>query len=144
MKMKNSIWNLVWVCLLCSCNSWLDIKLINPSEESELFRTERGFSEALAGVYYDMSAAGLYGQTLSFGMLDVMSRTYDYSRVPNAMKIFRDYDYEDKDMEAYIYSICMLYMLILQPSIIYWSGVIKMLLSCRMPGVIRSGVRHWH
>ena len=76
MKMKNSIWNLVWVCLLCSCNSWLDIKLINQSEESELFSTERGFSEALAGVYYDMSAAGLYGQTLSFGMLDVMSRTY--------------------------------------------------------------------
>ena len=96
MKMKNSIWNLVWVCLLCSCNSWLDIKLINQSEESELFSTERGFTEALAGVYYDMSAAGLYGQTLSFGMLDVMSRTYDYSRVPNAMKIFRDYDYEDK------------------------------------------------
>lgn len=88
MKMKNSIWNLVWVCLLCSCNSWLDIKLINQSEESELFSTERGFTEALAGVYYDMSAAGLYGQTLSFGMLDVMSRTYDYSRVPNAMKIF--------------------------------------------------------
>lgn len=58
MKMKNSIWNLVWVCLLCSCNSWLDIKLINQSEESELFSTERGFSEALAGVYYDMSAAG--------------------------------------------------------------------------------------
>lgn len=105
MKMKNSIWNLVWVCLLCSCNSWLDIKLINQSEESELFSTERGFTEALAGVYYDMSAAGLYGQTLSFGMLDVMSRTYDYSRVPNAMKIFRDYDYENKDMEAYIYSI---------------------------------------
>ena len=51
MKMKNSIWNLVWVCLLCSCNSWLDIKLINQSEESELFSTERGFSEALAGVY---------------------------------------------------------------------------------------------
>ena len=49
MKMKNSIWNLVWVCLLCSCNSWLDIKLINQSEESELFSTERGFSEALAG-----------------------------------------------------------------------------------------------
>ena len=122
MKMKNSIWNLVWVCLLCSCNSWLDIKLINQSEESELFSTERGFTEALAGVYYDMSAAGLYGQTLSFGMLDVMSRTYDYSRVPNGM----------------------LYMLILQPSIIYWSGVIKMLLSCRMPDVIRSGVRHWH
>lgn len=73
MKMKNSIWNLVWVCLLCSCNSWLVIKLINQSEESELFSTERGFSEACwPGCIIDMSAAGLYGQTLSFGMLDVM------------------------------------------------------------------------
>lgn len=50
----------VFVMLLYS---WLDIKLINQSEESELFSTERGFSEALAGVYYDMSAAGLHGQS---------------------------------------------------------------------------------
>lgn len=49
MKMKNSIWNLVWVCLLCSCNSWLDIKLINQSEESELFSTERGFPKRWPG-----------------------------------------------------------------------------------------------
>ena len=105
MKLKNSIWNLVWIFVLCSCNSWLDIKLINQSEESELFSTERGFTEALAGVYYDMSVGGLYGQTLSFGMLDVMSRTYDYSRIPNTMKIFRDYDYEDKNMKSYIYSV---------------------------------------
>ncbi len=105
MKLKNSLWNLIWILLLCSCNSWLDIKLINQSEESELFSTERGFSEALAGVYYDMSAGGLYGQTLSFGMLDVMSRTYDYSQIPNAMKIFRDYNYEDTDMKSYIYSV---------------------------------------
>lgn len=55
------------------------------------------------------------------------------------MKIFRDYDYEDKDMEAYIYSIWYaLYANIAAiNNILEWSD--KMLLSCRMPGVIRSG-----
>lgn len=105
MKSRNRMWNLLWVLVLCSCNSWLDVKLINQSEESELFSSERGFTEALAGVYYDMAGTGMYGQTLSFGMLDLMARFYDYSLVPENMKIFRDYEYEDKDMKGYIYSI---------------------------------------
>ena len=45
----------------------------------------------------------MYGQNLSFGMIEVMSRVYDYTAVPNGMKIFRDYDYEDSDMESFIY-----------------------------------------
>ncbi len=105
MKSRNSIWNLWWALVLCSCNSWLDVKLIDQSGEEELFSSERGFTEALAGVYYDMSTNDLYGQNLSFGMLEVMARTYDYSMIPNDMKIFRDYDYENSDMEAYIYQI---------------------------------------
>lgn len=105
MKLKNCIWNLLWALVCCSCNSWLDVELINQSGEAELFDSEQGFTEALAGVYYDMSDNNLYGQNLSFGMIEVMSRTYDYSMVPNSMKIFRDYDYEDSDMEKYIYVI---------------------------------------
>ncbi|MDE6451570.1 MAG: RagB/SusD family nutrient uptake outer membrane protein [Odoribacter sp.] len=105
MKSRNSIWNLWWALVLCSCNSWLDVELINQSAEAKLFSTERGFTEALAGVYYDMSESMLYGQNLSFGMIEIMSRTYDYSAIPNEMKIFRDYDYEDADMEKYIYAI---------------------------------------
>lgn len=105
MKLKNCIWNLLWALICCSCNSWLDVELINQSGEAELFDSEQGFTEALAGVYYDMSDNNLYGQNLSFGMIEVMSRTYDYSMIPNGMKIFRDYDYEDSDMEQYIYMI---------------------------------------
>ena len=92
MKSRNSIWNLLWAVVLCSCNSWLDVKLMNQSGEAELFSSEQGFTEALAGVYYDMSEGTLYGQNLSFGMIEVMSRVYDYTAVPNGMKIFRDYD----------------------------------------------------
>lgn len=105
MKLRNSIWNLWWALVLCSCNSWLDVELINQSGEAQLFSSEQGFTEALAGVYYDMSESTLYGQNLSFGMLEVMARTYDYSMIPNSMKIFRDYDYENSDMQGYIYMI---------------------------------------
>ena len=110
MRLKSCIGSLLLTLMLCSCNSWLDIDLINQSEESDLFSTERGFSEALAGVYCDIAASNMYGQTLSFGMLDIMSRIYDYSQIPNKMKIFRDYNYEDKDMKAYIYALwCSFY-----------------------------------
>ena len=110
MRLKSCIGSLLLTLMLCSCNSWLDIDLINQSEESDLFSTERGFSEALAGVYCDIAASNMYGQTLSFGMLDIMSRIYDYSQIPNKMKIFRDYNYQDKDMKAYIYALwCSFY-----------------------------------
>ena len=36
---------------LMSCNSWLDVDLVNEIEEQELFSTPDGFQEALAGVY---------------------------------------------------------------------------------------------
>lgn len=105
MRLRNCIGVLLLTLMLCSCNSWLEVDLINQSEESDLFSTECGFSEALAGVYCDMAASNMYGQTLSFGMLDIMSRVYDYSQVPNDLKIFRDYEYDDKDMKSYIYSL---------------------------------------
>lgn len=55
MKMKNSIWNLVWVCLLCSCNSWLDIKLIvvTPDFRSSVtifYSSSNGYELSVAGI----------------------------------------------------------------------------------------------
>lgn len=105
MKSVCKIYVLLGIMMFCSCNSWLDVKLIDQSQEADLFSTERGFDEALAGVYYDMSSAHMYGQVLSFGMLDIMSRIYDYSQVPDGMKIYRDYEYRDATMEGTIHSI---------------------------------------
>ena len=42
MRLKSCIGSLLLTLMLCSCNSWLDIDLINQSEESDLFSTERG------------------------------------------------------------------------------------------------------
>jgi|GEM_PF-5541994 len=50
MKMKNSIWNLVWVCLLCSCNSWLDVQPYDRVAEDVVFESVKGFENALNGI----------------------------------------------------------------------------------------------
>lgn len=91
--------------LSSSCNKWLDVKLINMREDSQQFSTENGFKEALAGIYFNMSNPVLYGQTLSFGALDVMSRTYDYGQVMMGYRMYRDYEYKDADMERIMNSV---------------------------------------
>ena len=91
--------------LSSSCNKWLDVKLINMREDSQQFSTENGFKEALAGIYFNMSSPVLYGQTLSFGGLDLMSRTYDYGQVMNSYRMYRDFEYKDGDMERMMYSV---------------------------------------
>ena len=43
--------------LLSSCNDWLDVQPRSQVEDTELFVTESGFKEALAGVYSSMLSA---------------------------------------------------------------------------------------
>lgn len=100
MKRINILVVIATLLLFSSCKKWLDVKLINTSEEADLFSSEQGFSEALAGVYFKMSGSAFYGQTLSFGMLETMGQTYEYSQVMNGYKIYRDYNYKDQTMEA--------------------------------------------
>jgi len=62
--------------ILSSCNEWLDVKPTTQIDRDELFSTEQGFGEALRGVYALMSAPGLYGRHLTWGLLDVFAGVY--------------------------------------------------------------------
>lgn len=134
MKHINKVLSGVLLLLSCSCNSWLDIQQIDQTEESKLFSSERGFTEALAGVYNKMSVEALYGQDLSFGMLEIMAQTYDYSQVMNDHKIYRDYNYENDKMQEKIASVWLsLYSAIASANnIIVW---------CDKTGDVMSGQR---
>lgn len=63
---------------LCSCSDWFDISPKTDMKAAELFETENGFMEALAGIYITMTEDNLYGGNLSFGMLDQLAQEYDY------------------------------------------------------------------
>ena len=61
---------------LSSCSNWLDVEPKSIIEESELFSSETGFKEALAGVYIQMTNSSLYGRELSYGFLDILAQCY--------------------------------------------------------------------
>lgn len=59
-----------------SCDDWLDVKPLTSIPAKDLFKTEAGFKDALAGVYINMSSTGSYGREMSFGFVEVLSQQY--------------------------------------------------------------------
>ena len=63
---------------LSACNSWLDVQPRSQVEDTELFETESGYKEALAGVYSSMVSTKTYAKELTYGFLDVLAHEWDY------------------------------------------------------------------
>ena len=78
---------------LASCNDWLDVQPHSQIEDSELFTTESGYKEALAGVYSSMVSTSTYAKEMTFGFIGVLGQEWDYysSAMYDAVAT---YDYE--------------------------------------------------
>ncbi|MDR0766092.1 MAG: RagB/SusD family nutrient uptake outer membrane protein [Odoribacteraceae bacterium] len=61
-----------------SCTGWLDVEPRSQVKDEELFSTEAGFKEALAGVYALLVTDALYVKELRFGMVGVLAHEWDY------------------------------------------------------------------
>ena len=76
-----------------SCNDWLSVQPESEVEDKELFSSESGFKEALAGVYSSMVKEGTYARQLTFGALSVAGQEWD--NYPSAeYSDFAEYDYD--------------------------------------------------
>ncbi len=64
--------------VMASCNEWLDIQPRSQVEDTELFSSERGFKEALAGVYSSMLSNNTYAKELTYGFIGVLGQEWDY------------------------------------------------------------------
>jgi hypothetical protein len=82
--MKNKIIGVLLVTLIFApgCKKWLDVKPKTIVEENQLFTTEKGFEDAMYGVYTIMANASLYGDQLTMSFLDVLAQQYDCSTRP--------------------------------------------------------------
>ena len=78
---------------LTACNNWLDVELDNKVDDSKLFSTPEGFREALAGVYSEISKAGLYGQALTMEYVDLLAQYYTYGGVNSKYEYWKDFKY---------------------------------------------------
>ena len=66
------------IALLASCNKWLDVQPRSQVEDTELFSTESGYKEALAGVYSSMASAKTYAKELTYGFMGILGQEWDF------------------------------------------------------------------
>ncbi|WP_173003131.1 RagB/SusD family nutrient uptake outer membrane protein [Chitinophaga sp. SYP-B3965] len=62
---------------LTACKKWLDITPRTQIKESEQFSSRQGFIDALFGIYQRAATDSMYGNSLSFGVLDVLAGRYE-------------------------------------------------------------------
>ena len=97
MKISNYIYNVLLavglIASLSSCNDWLDVQPKSQVEDSELFCSQQGYKEALAGVYSSMVSDNTYAKNLMFGAVGVLGQ--EWTDYPSSI-----YD----DMDKYDYT----------------------------------------
>jgi starch-binding outer membrane protein, SusD/RagB family len=65
------------VFTLSSCKKWLDVSPATQIKEDEQFSSQQGFIDALIGTYQKAAGASCYGNSLTFGLLDVLAQRYE-------------------------------------------------------------------
>ncbi|MGN6421343.1 MAG: RagB/SusD family nutrient uptake outer membrane protein [Pseudobacter sp.] len=100
---------LIFISLLAvatGCNKWLDAKPKTMIESEQLFKSEKGFEDAMYGVYATLAQAPLYGEQLTMSFLDVLAQQYNCQSNPS--HIFyqaANYNYLDGSVKARVDSI---------------------------------------
>lgn len=90
--------------LFSSCSDWLDVAPLTEVRESELFTTEEGYKEAMNGVYIKLGQAGLYGQTVTMFIPEMLTRnwTVPEESVNPAGYYLSKFDYKNSNAESAI------------------------------------------
>jgi len=92
MKKINTTFAIIFTAMLfTSCSKWLDVQPNSQIKDSELFKDESGFKDALAGVYTILTDQTLYGKELTYGMMGVLS--HEWVTYPTAYDDDGNYNY---------------------------------------------------
>ena len=72
--MKRIFITITLLSILCTgCKKFLDVKPEGESTQTEMFRTQKGFRDALTGAYIRMKDGNIYGNALMWGNIEYMA-----------------------------------------------------------------------
>lgn len=101
--MKNILLFIIITSLaLSGCSKWLDVKPKTLVEPDQLFASERGFEDAMYGVYTLLGSASLYGDQLSMSFLDVLAQRYNCNTPTHSFYQASVYNYQDGTVKTRI------------------------------------------
>ena len=105
--MKRNILNIGKLLLLSigvtlvSCDDWLDVRPKSEILADVHFESESGFKDQLTGVYTAMTETSMYGRSLSFGLMSVLSQDYDL-KSESSYRHAAEYNYEETSTKSKI------------------------------------------
>lgn len=79
--------SIVLICIT-SCKKWLDVPPADKFTESQVFSSAAGVSQAMNGIYLDLSKSKLYGSNLTMTILETFAQRYN---VANSNHVFYQY-----------------------------------------------------
>ena len=90
--------------LWCSsaCTKWLEVSPRSQVREDEFFDSQRGFEDALTGVYAKMVSQPLYGDYLTMSFLDVLAQRYQPTNYYHVFKDDAQFLYQNATVKAHI------------------------------------------
>lgn len=63
--------------MLGACSKWLDVMPKTQMKEDDQFSTRQGYIDALFGIYQRAATDSLYGNNLSFGLVELLAGRYE-------------------------------------------------------------------
>lgn len=100
MKLHYTIIGTLCCFLAVACNDFLEVTPKDMQTEGQLYATRGGFFSAVNGIYNDLGSSTLYGNNLSYGLIDVIGKRY----LPNASNTYltalAGWDFANAEVEA--------------------------------------------
>jgi len=101
--MRIIILSLLILSIASGCNKWLDAKPKSMVESDQLFGSEKGFEDAMYGVYTTMAESSLYGEQLTMAFVDVLAQQYNCQSNPShTYHQASMYNYQDGSVKTWI------------------------------------------
>lgn len=76
--MKKIFLAIILLCFLnTGCKKWLDVQPQGETTQEELFKTQKGFRDALTGAYIRMKSGNIYGGALMWGNIEYMALNWE-------------------------------------------------------------------
>lgn len=103
MKFKYNILALVLFLFMGNaCSDFLDVQPKDKQTDKQLYATKGGFYAASNGVYNKLSSSSLYGKSLTYEMIDVLSKRYGPQTNNTYLTALTAWDYTDSQVEQKI------------------------------------------
>jgi len=63
--------------LFAGCKKWLDVKPEGQTTKDEMFKSQKGFRDALTGAYIALKSSDVYGSAMTWSTVEFMARNWD-------------------------------------------------------------------